>query len=255
MQPTYLPWTGYFALMSSVDVFIFLDDVEFSRQSWQQRNRIKTQNGSLWLSVPVRLAGRSHQLIRDVEIDDSQHWRRRHGDTISMSYAKAAHMAWLRPWLQEVYQAQESSLCELNIRMIRDMAGFLGLKTEFKRAAAIDKSGDRVGRLVACCKTVGADEYLSPVGSFEYLDAGNTFDSEGIRLRYLHYEHPTYRQLHGAFVSHLATIDLLLNEGPDSSAVIASGLRTPFTHEELRDVLRQQGTAPSGAGGFADELS
>jgi hypothetical protein len=254
MQPTYLPWTGYFALIASVDVFLFLDDVEFSRQSWQQRNRIKSQKGPQWLSVPARLSGRSHQLIREVEIDNSQPWRRRHCNSILMSYAKAAHVDWLRPWLQEVYQGQESSLCELNIRMVQETAGFLGLKTTFQRVSALGVSGDKVARLIACCRAVGADEYLSPVGSFGYIDADNAFDAGGVRLRYLHYEHPTYRQVNGEFVPYMAAVDLLLNEGPDSAAIIASGLKTPYTHEELRQVLPQHDAIPSSEEGLPNEL-
>lgn len=250
MQPTYLPWLGYFALIKSVDVFVFLDDVEFSHQSWQQRNRIKTQSGPQWLSVPVRLAGKSQQLIHDVEINDSQPWRRRHVNTILMGYAKAPYMALHRSWIQNIYQTQQASLCNLNIGIIQDIAGFLGLKTEFRRSSTMEKLDDRVGRLVAYCKNVGANEYISPPGSFDYLGAGEEFNREGIRLSYMHYEHPLYEQLHGSFVAYLSAIDLLLNEGPKSSAVIMSGLRIPYSHAELHELLCQQRATTSCIEGF-----
>jgi hypothetical protein len=240
MQPTYLPWVGYFALIGSVDVFVFLDDVEFSHQSWQQRNKIKAQSGSQWLSVPVRIAGKSHQLIRDVEINDEQSWRRRHASTILMNYAKSRYIALYRAWIQNIYETQQSSLCDVNIRIIQDIAGFLGLRTEFRRSSTMNKLDNRIGRLVAYCKAVGADEYLSPPGSFDYIGAGKEFSSEEISLSYLHYEHPVYRQVHGSFVPYMSAIDVLLNEGPNSCAVIMSGLKKPYTHEELEEVLLQQ---------------
>jgi len=255
MQPTYLPWVGYFAMIESVDVFVFLDDVAFSRQSWQQRNRIKTQSGPQWLSVPVKLAGKSHQLIRDVEIDDIQPWRRRHASTILMSYAKAPYMSLHSAWIQNVYHTQQSSLCELNIGIIQNIAELLGLNTKFRLSSTIEKSDDRIGRLVAYCKAVGADEYLSPPGSFDYLGIGDEFVNQGIRLSYLHYEHPIYQQLHGPFVTHLSAIDLLLNEGSKGYAVIMSGLRTPYTYEELHEVLRQQRATSFSKGGLANESS
>lgn len=235
MQPTYLPWMGYFALIGSVDVFIFLDDVEFSHQSWQQRNAIKTKSGMKWLTVPVLHTNRNYQLINEVEINNTQSWRRQHFNTILQSYAKATHKGLYRSWLEELYQTQESSLCELNIRIIQDMVGFLGLKTILKCSSPIRKTDDRIGRLIAYCKAVGADEYLSPPGSFDYIDANNQFEPNNIQLRYLHYEHPTYRQLFGTFTSHLSAIDVLMNEGPDSRDILMSGIRTPYTHEQLRE--------------------
>jgi len=253
MQPTYLPWVGYFALIGTVDVFVFLDDVEFSHQSWQQRNRIKTQSGPQWLSVPVRLAGKSHQFICDVEINDTQSWQRRHACTILMSYAKAPYMALHRTWIQNIYQTKQPSLCNLNIGIIQDIAGFLGLKTKFIRSSTMEKLDDRIGRLVAYCKDVGADEYISPPGSFDYLGAGNEFKSEGIRLSYFNYEHPVYAQLHGSFIAYLSAIDVLLNEGPNSYPVIMSGLRTPQSHVELQEVLCQQRIESSGEKGIANE--
>ena len=250
MQPTYLPWAGYFALMTAVDVFILLDDVEFSHQSWQQRNRIKAQNGPQWLTVPVKLAGKKHQLIRDVEIDDNQPWRRRHSHAILQGYARAAHLAENRDWIESLYQQPTHSLCEWNIRFIGDVARILGLKTDVRRSSNIPKNDERSARLVDCCRAVGADEYLSPPGSFEYLDTDRSFDNTGITLSYLHYEHPVYDQLHGGFVSHLSVLDLLLNKGPASAAIIESGLRPAYSHEQLRAVRAQQpgdGSMPTGA--------
>lgn len=248
MQPTYLPWMGYFALIGSVDVFIFLDDVEFSRQSWQQRNRIKTQGGAQWLTVPVLLAGKSHQLIRDVRTDETKHWRRQHGNTIAQSYAKAPHFAEHKEWLESVYQGGEERLCGLNMQVIAALAERLGLATRFERSSTLAKSDERSARLVDCCRAVGADEYLSPPGSFDYLEADKAFENSGLALRYLHYEHPQHRQLHGDFIPFLSALDVLLNEGPASGEIVQSGVRPPYTPEELRAV-RRAAAAGGNAGG------
>jgi hypothetical protein len=236
MQPTYLPWAGYFALMGSVDTFIVLDDVEFSRQSWQQRNCIKSQDGAQWLTVPVKVAGNSHQLIRDVEIDARQPWRRKHLNALMLNYAKAAFIRKYKQWLQDVYQTPWRLLCELNVRLVQDVASFLNVHPVVVRSSELEGTGGRVGRLVSYCRQVGANEYLSPPGSAEYINADNQFESAGIRLEYFRYEPAPYTQMHGSFVSHLSALDLLLNEGPASGSVLMAGVRKPYTQEELESV-------------------
>jgi len=234
MQPTYLPWSGYFALVDQVDVFVFLDDVEFTAQSWQQRNRIKTDDGPLWLTVPVIKRGRSGQEIREVEINNRERWRDKHRKSIKFNYSPADHYGDHEEWLSDTYEREWSELCPLNTHVVESLSEELGIDAEFLLSANLEAEGRKASRLVDICREIGADEYLSPLGSAEYIEADNPFPDAGIELLYQHYEHPTWTQLHGEFVSHMSVVDLLLNEGPDSRSIIRSGEREPYTSGEVR---------------------
>lgn len=240
MQPSYLPWLGYFALIDQVDVFIFLDDVQFSHQSWQQRNRIKGRNGPIWLTVPTAKETRDG-LIKDVTIAADLSWARKHRDSILQNYAKVPHFARLKAWLETTYTNPVQSLCQLNTLIIRNWAEILGIETRFALSSEFAPCTGKIDRLIDLCRTVGANEYLSPVGSYEYIAADNGFRAAGIELSYLHYEHPVYWQAHGEFVSHLSTVDLLMNEGPRSLEIVRSGIRAPYLHDELGQRIAEQG--------------
>jgi hypothetical protein len=235
MQPMYLPWTGYFALMDQVDAFVFLDDVQFNHRSWQQRNRIKSPSGPIWLTVPVRTKGHREQLIHEVEINSDEPWQRKHVKAISNNYSKAQWIPEYQARLEETLQYPWASLCDLTISLINDLARFLGIQTSTIHASELKTTGKKVSKLINICQRLGADEYLSPIGSFAYIEADNRFPDAGIRLLYQNYEHPTYRQLYGGFVSHLSIVDLLLNEGSHSLEIIRAGERTPQTSEEMRE--------------------
>lgn len=238
MQPTYLPWLGYIALMQQADVFVLLDDVPFSYQSWQHRNRIRAGSSWQWLTVPVRKRGT--QRINEVLIDNDQPWPRKHVQSILQNYARAPWLAEHRAWIESAYARPPRLLCELNVSLITELARRLDVDTPLRSAAALQASGDRVGRLIAICRELGADEYLSPLGAFEYIEADNQFLEAGIQLGYQHFEHPVYRQPSAEFVPQLSALDLLLNEGPASRGILAGGTREPYTPDAVRS-LRNPG--------------
>lgn len=241
MQPMYLPWMGYFALIESVDVFVFLDNVQFSHGGWQQRNRVRQKDNIVFLTVPVYKKGLHRQIIRDVEIADQHKWRKSHYKTLYQSYSKALYWEQYQDILFEMYNIEYNKLCELNIFSIIKISKLLKLKAKkMIRASELVDQTDRVGRLISLCDRLGADEYLSPVGSFEYIDRNNLFEKNNISLKYLHFEHPEYRQVGKSFLSHLSIIDLLLNEGPNAKAILKSGIRKPFTHEELKEARKSK---------------
>ncbi len=222
MQPTYLPWIGYFDLMDTADVFILLDSVQFEKQSWQQRNRVKTVDaGSKWLTVPV-VQG-LQQKISEVRIEASNPWKRKHWGTISQYYKNAPFWKQYNEELSALYSREWDLLFDWNAAMITFLKEQFGIGTDFVRASEIPVTGDRIGLLANLCHYVKADVYLSPVGSSDYIAENNIFDSEGIFLIYQQYTHPVYNQLHGNFMSHLSAIDLLFNEGPASLDIIRSG--------------------------------
>jgi hypothetical protein len=222
MQPTYLSWIGYFDLMDNADVFVLLDAVQFEKQSWQQRNRIKTaKESAAWLTVPVL-----HDLgqkINAVKINNAQPWRRKHWKTIEQEYQRSAYWARYKDGLAAIYSQPWENLMELNIALIEFIRQQLGIKTRLIKASEIPVSGEKVGLLVNICHHLKADVYLSPVGSACYIEPDNIFGAGGITLRYHRYEHPAYTQLYSGFLPFMSALDLLFNEGPKSLEIIRSG--------------------------------
>lgn len=210
LQPHYLPYSGFFKLISLCDTFIFFDNVQFERRSWQNRNRIKTSNGFKWLSVPtIKHFG---QLIKDIKINNSIKWQEEHWKAILCSYSNAKHFDKYKEFFKEVYSKKWENLVDLDIAIIEYIAKELGLKTKFIRASELGVSGKRSELLVNICKKVGADNYYSNIGSKVYMDKEmHFFNDAGIKVHYMEYEHPVYEQLFGDFISHLSVIDVLFN--------------------------------------------
>ena len=223
MQPTFLPWIGYFDLIDSVQQFVFLDSVQFSKQSWQQRNRLKSSNGPLWQSVPVLTKGRFGQTIMDVEIDQKKNFAEKQIKTIMQLYRGAKYFDIYIDGIEGILARRHKLLVDLNIDFIEWISQQLGLPAKFLRSSCLDIQGDRVERVVSICKRLGADQYLSPEGSRQYIDEDNLFDSNGIELEYHMFDHPEYQQLYGPFAPYMSIVDLMFNEGPASLGIIRQG--------------------------------
>ena len=223
MQPTYLPWLGYFDMMDQSDVFVLLDSVQFDKRSWQQRNRVKTPNGELFLTVPVFSKGKYIQKIGEVEIDTGSGFQEKHIKTIEHSYAKAPYFAEYAEGLATILNKKHRYLVELTAEFIAWLKEILGIQSELVFSSSSATQGSKVELLVSICQQLGADRYISPPGSKTYIEANNLFAAHDIELCYHDYQHPTYRQLFGSFVSHLSVLDLLFNQGEQSMPIIRSG--------------------------------
>lgn len=223
MQPTYLPWLGYFDLIDQSDMFIFLDSVQFAKRSWQQRNRIKGPNGAQWLTVPVQSKHFRDQKIAEVEIDPAAAFQEIHLRTIRHLYGRAPFFSAYFPALERIFREPQYRLADLNIELIGWCCGELAIKTEMVRSSMLGVSGKLTELLVNICEAVGVDRYLSAAGSRDYIEQNNLFAERSIELVYHVYTHPTYRQIHGAFEPYLSVLDLLMNEGPASLEIIRSG--------------------------------
>ena len=221
-QPQYLPWLGYFDKMDQADVFVFLDDTQFKKNEWQNRNRIKTGQGWQWLTVPV--IHHLGQEIREVQINNSIRWRHKHTQSLRQNYGKAPHFDRYWPFFEETFQRQWTSLSELNVYVATGIARELGIDTTVAVSSELGKQGEATEALIAICRKVGADVYLSGQGGRGYVEA-KRFEEEGIVLRYQEYEHPVYPQRFGEFVPRLSVIDLLFNAGPESLDMIRQGRR------------------------------
>ncbi|MFP4475056.1 MAG: WbqC family protein [Desulfatibacillaceae bacterium] len=221
-QPQYLPWLGYFDKMDAADVFCFLDDVQFKKNEWQNRNRIRKPDGWQWLTVPV--LHDFGQLIRDVRTNDKQAWRRKHLAAIRTSYAKAAHYEDVAPLLEHALGREWELLAPLCIRLCTDIASRLGLTTRLVTSSAHDTSDDPTGRLVDLCRALGADTYLSGAHGTDYMEL-DRFEDAGIDVLVQHYEHPEYEQLHPGFEPFMSVVDLMLNHGERSLDILRGGRR------------------------------
>lgn len=223
MQPTFLPWCGYFGLVQAVDVFIFLDSVQFAKRSWQQRNQIKAPQGAQWLTVPVASKGKREQLICEARIDSTVNFVDTHRKTIKSNYAKAAYFKDLGPALLARIEGQ-TLLAELNIGIIEYCCTQLGIKTPLLRSSQMQGTGAKADLLASLCKEVGATEYISPPGSKDYLDESSAFDEIGVPVRYFNFRHPEYAQLFGKFLPYMSVIDILFNCGDKSAELIRGGI-------------------------------
>lgn len=222
MQPTYLPWAGYFGLIDSVDLFIFLDNVQFDRRSWQQRNRIKTNAGVRWLSVPVYSKGKRDQRINEVIIDNSTNFIEVQKKTIRHNYRAARFFSdGISSVESLIDDLQSEILSDYTIEIIRKIMLQLNIGTQTVRASELTSTGVKAELLASLCDEVGARVYLSPPGSKEYLEGSDSFEKAGIPVQYFNFVHPTYSQPHGEFISHLSVVDLLLNCGPKCSELIS----------------------------------
>ncbi|MGH7345890.1 MAG: WbqC family protein [Candidatus Rokuibacteriota bacterium] len=223
-QPHYLPWLGYFAKWAAADLFVFLDTVQYEKNGWQNRNRIKTREGPRWLTVPVR--AKLGTPIRDVRVDSTQPWRARHVAAIEHAYGGAPCWGRYRDELHALYDRGWERLAPVAVASAEWLAGKLGLATPTRLASDIELpetvKGDATARLVALCRAVGADTYLAGRDGARYMDIGQ-FTAAGIAVETQEYEHPVYTQEHGEFVPSLSALDLLLMHGDEALGILKEG--------------------------------
>jgi hypothetical protein len=223
LQPGYLPWLGFFDQLQRADIFVYYDDVQYDKHGWRNRNRIKTQSGPLWLTVPVRHGGIGFPRILDVEIDARRPWARKHLSSIRQAYARAPYLGRYLPALEELLQRRWERLVDLDIACAALMAEWFGLRRRVERSSALKVGGDRSERLVNICRNLGASKYVSGAAAQSYLDVP-LFERHGIRVEWQQYVHPIYPQLHDEFVPYLSALDLLLNCGNDAPLIAFGGM-------------------------------
>jgi hypothetical protein len=222
-QPQYLSWLGHFAKLAAADCWVFLDTVQYEKNGWQNRNRIKTPRGPQWLTVPVR--ARLGTPIREVEIDGRQPWARRHCQALRVNYARARHFARYFGELERLLGRPWRLLADLNVEVTRWLAGALGITTRTLRASELGPAReDPTGRLVDLCVALGADTYLAGQDGARYMDPAQ-FEARRIAVLRQEYRHPAYAQQGGDFLPFLSVVDLLLNHGEASLSILRRGDR------------------------------
>jgi len=222
LQPGYLPWLGFFEQMYRSDIFVIYDDVQYDKEGWRNRNRIKTANGMQWLTIPVNVKFEQHPLIYEVKIDNTTNWRKKHLYTISQNYSKARFFREYFSIFEEAYSKEWEYLIDINMNFTLKLAERLGMETKkVVRSSTLNIEGDRIGRLVEICKLFNADIFYEGVSGKNYLDE-KYFVEQGIRIEYQDYKHPVYHQLYGDFIPYLSVVDLLFNCGDESLSILAN---------------------------------
>lgn len=213
VQPTYLPWLPFFERMARADVFVYLDDVQYSKNSFHNRNSIKGHDGVVLLTVPVITSGRFGALINEVQIDNRYSWGRKHWETIRQQYGRAPYFPQYADELQALLQTRSESLIGIVMPLIAFLRGELGVSTPCFLSSEFTVNGCRNEKLVALCKALGGTHFIVKPGTEDYHPA-REFESHGISLHEMPYTSVRYPQLHGEFRPGLSALDFLLNCGP-----------------------------------------
>ncbi len=225
MQPTYLPWIGYFGLMEYVDMFVFLDSVQFEKRSWQQRNKIKTNEGERYLTIPVQSKGKRDQLINEVKVLKCSNFEKQHKRLIKQYYSKSLYFDenYRRIFNDQTYESD--LLSEITVNLILNLKKVLGVKCQIYKSSQFKTNGKKDILLASICNELEAKEYISPPGSKNYLSESQEFKKNCINISYFQYEHPSYNQIHKDFIPYLSIIDLIFNCGPNSLKILKEGIK------------------------------
>lgn len=230
-QLHYLPWLRYFHKIALSDTFVVLDNIQFNKNGWQNRNKIKAKEGALCLTVPVYQ--KSAQRLCEVAIDNKQPWRRKHWGSVSTVYRKAPYFRDHEPFFRGVLERDWDKLTDVNYEILFYLVKALGLKARIIRGSALATDGEGTRRLIRICKEVGADAYLTGAYAAEtYLDT-SLFQSEGLRLCFQSFHCPEYPQLfpEAGFIPDLSVVDLLFNCGPRSLDILMQDCHSKASEE------------------------
>ena len=212
-QPQFLPWLGYLDKIDQADAFMMLDTVQFKKNEWQNRNRIRTAKGWQWLTVPV--LQHFGQRIDEVLINPTAAWKAQHLRALDMHYARAPYRNRYLAQLRELYAAPWNKLSDLNEATVQWLLEAYGITTPVHRAADYAARDEPTDRLIDLCRAVGATQYLAGPGAEHYMDTPR-FESSGVRLNLQVFHHPIYRQVYEPFEPNLSALDLLLMQGPEA---------------------------------------
>lgn len=222
VQSNYIPWKGYFDLINLVDEFILFDDMQYTRRNWRNRNRIKTPQGPMWLTIPVEVKGRYFQKINETAISDTT-WNRWHWKTVVHNYSRAEYLHVYKGLFEDLYLgSSERYLSQVNYKFMVAICEILGINTRISWSTDYCLVQGKTERVLDLCKQAKATEYISGPTAKGYIDE-ELFQKEGILLRYADYsDYPEHRQLFPPFEHRVSIIDLIFNEGPDAKKYMKS---------------------------------
>lgn len=220
MQPTYLPWLGYYAMIANVDLFVFLDTPQFAYRSWQQRNRILRNGRPSWLTVPVNRPNGRETLLNEVLLDPQSNFEPRHVDIVREAYGSQPQAGLWLEWLSSHLSSGHTHLASLTADLILSSMQILNVRTPVAFASDLKVNGSSAQRLLEIMISVKGSTYVAAPGSRDYLLRFNGFEESGVALEYFSYEHPIYEQGGGSFESHLSFIDAAVRMTPSDMALL-----------------------------------
>lgn len=222
-QPEHMPWLGFFHKIAQADTVVLLDNVQFRKNYYQNRNKIRTADGWAWVTVPV-----SHNLktlIKDVAVVPDRRWKKKWCDSIFHAYLKSRHFNDYYGGIKKVVDTDVGLLSDINIRLINTICGFLGIKTDFVRASQMGMEGSGSDLIFSICRKLKADTYISGISGRDYLEL-DSFRKCGTEVVFQEFHHPVYKQLFEPFIPCMSIIDLIFNYG-DKSLEIINGTGVP----------------------------
>lgn len=218
LQPSYIPWRGYFDQIRRADLFIFYDDIQYDKHGWRNRNQIKTHQGKHWLTIPVNSKGVTSGIpIKDVRIDGSKPWAKSHLKSLTISYSKSPYFKSYLPLLESMFERKDEMLADFTIETSILLARELGFtSTRFMRSSELSNiDGQKTDRVINVLKQVGATHYLCGPSASSYMEP-EKFAAAGISFEYMQYNYPEYPQLHPPYDPFVSILDLLFMTGKDA---------------------------------------
>lgn len=219
IQPNFIPWRGYFDFISRVDIFLFHDDLQYTKQDWRNRNKVRLLNGtSTWLTVPVKASTQS--LIMDVEIDYSSDWMAKHLNIVKSNYARSPHFERYFPTFKDILLARHRLLSDLDIVLCQQICEWLDIRTPLKKASDFGFDGVKDDKIIQLVKAVGGTRYLSGPAAKSYIQP-DLWKAANLELEYIEYpNYAQYPQISEPFDPAVSVLDLLFMTGPDAPRYI-----------------------------------
>ncbi|MCF6220824.1 MAG: WbqC family protein [Robiginitomaculum sp.] len=227
MQPVYLPWLGYFEQMALCDEFMFLDDVQYTKQDWRNRNRIRTKDGWMWLTIPIKRS-KLGQRLNETQINHQLNWRRKHLAALEMNYKPCRYYTEITQLYEAILSTSPDRLIDLTIPLIITFARYMSIETEFTRSSDLTlNANDKQSRVLELCNLRGADIFYTGPSARDYME-NDVFAKASVKAVFQNYQHPVYNQHFQGFESHMSIIDLLMNHGPNAREILLSSPKPDF---------------------------
>ncbi len=231
-QPEYLPYIGFFNKFVLADKIVIVDHVQFKKKNFQNRNKIKTPQGSLWLTVPVITSGKYYQSIYDVEVSSSIDFRKKHLDCIYFNYQNTKYFKTHFPFFEGLYSGGELKLIDINMKIITYIFNLLEIDKKITFSSELEISGKKTDLLIELCDKLDCNSYLSGEGAVDYIDE-DIFKNKNLKSLYRRYTPPKYHQINGDFIENLSIIDCLFNCGTEVTKDLVNNCGIIMSKKEL----------------------
>jgi hypothetical protein len=236
-QPAYLPWLGYFHKLALADKFVVLDDVQFEKNSFTNRNQIKSSNGPIWLTVPLLNIGHTEKTVKDMKINNDVDWRKNHWRSIYFNYKKAPFFSQHADYFENFYQKRWNNLIDVINEQLKYFISQLGIKTEVVLQSELSVNSKKKQLVVDLCRKCDANNFIFGSMGRDYADE-DFFRDNDIKIYFQNYEHPIYGQQFKDFVSNMAVIDLLFNVPREDILEII--MNKNISKEELNKIFKEK---------------